>query len=230
MRYRYRGKRRSHRGMLLLLLLLTAVFLVSCVAGSNPLWIRGLFGFDAANYGVEPAEQVLAVDGEIAQELSDMVRVIALNGTELAPFRSTSQAAAHYRDAVLNAMLAEDFARYTGNTALLAEVMESYPNEAICTWIPCEDFENAFFGLFGGSSLSHKSGDLFRYLSRADGYTTLAQARQSCAEVEVLCVEETLHTYRMSFLLHAEGQESASYHAVFVKRDGGDCYFYTLEA
>ena len=221
-------RRHTNRGVFALMLLLTAVFLVSCVAGSNPLWIRGMFGVDAANYAAEPSERVLTVDCEQSAELCDMVEILISDGVTLRPFRSTSQAVRQYRDCILNDMLRDHYALYTGNADALAKLNNAYPNHAMLTLIPETDFENAVYRYFGGSNVSHKSGEVFEYLSRADAYTAPVQAWEAQAELAVLKLEETAHTYRMTFTL-TDGDASADYFAVFVKRDDGSCYFYSLE-
>lgn len=233
MRYSYRGRtrhrrRHTNRGTFVLLLLLTAVFLVSCVAGSHPLWIRGLFGVDAANYAAEPIERSLETDSTVSAELCEMVEILISDGTTLAPFRSTTQAIKLYRDCILNDMLRDNYALYTGNARTLAALNDAYPNHAYLTLIPESDFENAVYRYFGGSSVRHKSGEVFEYLGRADAYTAPVQAWEAQAEIELLRLEETLHTYRMTFSL-TDGGDSADYFALFVKRDDGSCYFYELE-
>ena len=91
-----------------------------------------------------------------------------------------------------------------------------------------KDFENVVFRFFGGTSVSHKNGDAFSYLSRAGYYTSPMQARECAAEVEVLELYETEHTYRMQFILTAGAHSSDVYTAVFVKRDDGSCYWKAL--
>ena len=90
------------------------------------------------------------------------------------------------------------------------------------------EFENVVFRYFGGTSVSHKAGDAFSYLSRAGYYTSPLQARECTAQVEVLELYETEHTYRMQFILTAGAHSSDVYTAVFVKRDDGSCYWKAL--
>ena len=225
---RYRGRRRTHRGWMLLILLLTAVFLVSCVAGSNPLWVRGMFGIDVAQYGGEQVTQTLATDSEVAQMLCDMVGILTFGSTKLTPFESTAQAVRHYRDAILNDMLRDNYALYTGNSQLLAGVTAAYPKTVITTLIPRADFENTVFRYFGGTSVRHRDGEVFTYLSRVQAYTAPIQAWQSRVLVMPELVAETSHTYRMRFRLAIDGEISDLYTAVFVKREDQSCYFYSL--
>ena len=46
-------------GLTILLLVLSSVLLVSCMAGPNTLWIRGLFGLDTDDYLAE----LMALEG-----------------------------------------------------------------------------------------------------------------------------------------------------------------------
>ena len=226
-RYRYSG-RRTRRGMLVLLLLLSAAFLVSCVAGSNVLWVRGFLGFDVTDYGAEPSVRSHPVEGEISDRLCDLVEILTVGGITLEPFEGTSQAVSRYRDAILNDMLRDHYALYNGNRTLLDQAGQAYPGTVLSTLIPQTDFENAVFRDFGGTAINHKSGELFAYLSRVDAYTAPLQAMEPRGTVRVYSIEETLHTYRMTFTLSDGDQTSDLYTAVFVKRDSGNCYFYSL--
>ena len=230
MRYRYhRRKRHTHRGTLALLLVLTAVFLVSCVAGSNPLWVRSMFGLDVANYHAEPTQKALSTSGETATSLCDMVEILTLSSIELKEFRTSSQAVKHYRDEILSDMLRDNYTLYNGNSQMLSCIDTAYPNTVITTFIPEADFENAVFRSFGGTgSVKHADGKMFDYLKAAGGYTSPIQIRDPEVEIRVTSLEETHHTYRMAFELHSRN-ETASYFTVFVKRGDGSCYFYALE-
>ena len=230
MRYRYRRrKRNTRRGTLALLLVLSAVFLVSCVAGSNPLWVRSMFGLDVANYHAEPTQKALSASGETANALCDMVEILTASSVELQEFRTASQAVKHYRDEILTDMLRDNYTLYNGNTQLLSCMEAAYPNTVITTFIPEADFENAVFRSFGETgSVKHGDGKVFDYLKAAGGYTSPVQIHDPEVEIRVTSLEETHHTYRMAFELRSHN-ETASYFTVFVKRDDGSCYFYSLE-
>ena len=230
MKYRYRRRRRrTSRGMLILLLLLTAVFFVSCVAGSNPLWVRSVFGLDTVNYESESTFQALPPDGEVSEEMCDIVEILLSGSMDLSTFHSTAQVVRYYRDAILNAMLCDSYSRYVGNSQLVGRVQEAYPHMRLCTVIPAEDFENTVFRYFGGTSVSHGSGELFSYLSRANVYTAPVQPRESDLQIVVVRAEETAHTYRLIFTLTDGVQSSRVYTAVFVKRADASFYLYALE-
>ncbi len=215
-------------GLTILLLVLCSVLLVSCMAGPNALWIRGLFGLDVNDYFSEAPLRQLQSDGTTAALLSNMVSIIVSDSIRLTPFSGTGEAVRIYRDAILNDMLRDDYSRYTGNREALDNVSRAYPYLSTSTLIAKDDFENVVFRYFGGTSVSHKNGDAFSYLSRAGYYTSPMQARECVAEVDILELYETEHTYRMQFVLTANGEASEAYTAVFVKRSDGSCYWKAL--
>lgn len=227
--YRRRRRRRANRGVLVLMVVLVTVFLVSCVAGSNPLWVRGLFGFDVANYEREEAIGTLPTEGAVATELCDMVEILAAGSIELRGFGSTSSAVKLYRDAILNDMLRDNYTSYTGSTQMLSASGTATGQAVISTFIPQADFEATVYRYFGGASVKHRDGTIFRYIKDAKGYTAPIQAWESAVEICVASLEETAHTYRMSFTLSLDGETSPEYLAVFVKRADGTSYFYSLK-
>ena len=137
---------------------------------------------------------------------------------------------AHYRDAILNDMLRDHYMQYSGNGALLGSVANEYPGEVISTLIPKEDFESTVTRCCGTASVRHRSGSVFNFLGRVGGYTAPIQAWESRVQILVDSLEETEHTWRMSFRLSDGVEESTAYTAVFVRREDGSCYFYSLEA
>lgn len=215
-------------GLSILLLLLSSVLLVSCMAGPNALWIRGIFGLDVNDYFSEAPLRQLQPDGAAATLLCNMVTIIVSDSIHLTPFSGTGEAVRIYRDAILNDMLRDDYSRYTGNRQAVDAVGRAYPYLSAATLIAKNDFENVVFRYFGGTSVSHKSGEAFSYLARAGYYTSPLQARECTAEIEILELYETEHTYRMQFVLTANGETSDVYTAVFVKRDDGSCYWKAL--
>ncbi|MBQ9784877.1 MAG: hypothetical protein IJW29_05205 [Clostridia bacterium] len=235
MRRRYLGRRRAYRrgcwriGTLVVVLALTVLLLVSCMAGSGVLWVRGLLGWDVGDYAAEPTERTLANDGEVALMLCDTVRVVLDDRVQLEEFRGTSQALKLYRDEILNYMLRSDYAAYTGNASAVRAVAKQYPTLSVATLISEKDFESTVYRYFGGSGVDHKSGDMFRYLGRAGYYTTPTSARACNVEIKVLLVEETANTYRMDFKLIRGGTQSETYRAIFVKREDSAPYWKALQ-
>ena len=226
-RRRYRRKRLK-TGTLLVLLLLTAAFLVSCVAGSGSLWVQGFLGMDTNNYAVEPVVNTLSPDGEEVAAMLDIIDILLPFGGELDSFRNTSQLLRHYRDAILNDMLRDNYSLYTGNAAVLEKVASASPHTVLTVAIPAEDFANAVNRYFGGSASSHKSGDWFSYLPGAQVYTTPLQPVESPCTVTVERAEETLHAYRLYFRISEGDATSETYIALFVKREDGSCYLRAL--
>jgi hypothetical protein len=198
------------------------------MAGPNALWIRGIFGLDVNDYLSEAPLRQLQPDGAAAAMLTNMVGIVVGDSIHLSPFSGTGEAVRIYRDAILNDMLRDDYSRYTGNRDAIDATLRAYPYLSAATFISKEDFENVVFRFFGGTTVSHKSGDAFSYLSRAGYYTSPLQARECTAEITVLEIYETEHTYRMQFVLTANGVASSAYTAVFVKRDDGSCYWKAL--
>ena len=226
-RRRYRRKR-LRTGTLLVLLLLTAAFLVSCVAGSGSLWVQGFLGMDTNNYAMEPTVSALPLGGEQVAVMRDMIDILLPVGLELAPFRNTGQLLKHYRDAILNDMLRDNYSLYTGNAAILEQVSSASPYTVLTVAIPAQDFSNTVNRYFGGSAASHKSGELFGYLPEAEVYTTPIAPLRSDIKVTVERAEETLHAYRLYFRLSDGERVSEIYTALFVKREDGSCYMRSL--
>ncbi len=215
--------------MLVVLLLLLSVFLVSCVAGSDMLWLRDIFGVDVVNYDEEPTVQSCDINGETVKPLVDMLKSLTTaNSLSMPTFDTPSQAVSLYRDAILNDLLRENYLLYTGNNSVLSAVPTAYPGRTITTLIPESDFESAVTRYFGTSSVRHKDGAVFEHLDKANGYTAPLQAWVSSVDVRLATIEETEHTYRMTFCLVDGWETSESYLAVFAKRDGGSCYLYSL--
>lgn len=224
-----RYRRRTNKGMLLLLLLLSAVFLVSCVAGANPLWVRGVLGVDLANYDAESVDQNLPTDGAIAETLCDMVQILTANSAYLKPFRTPSQAVSLYRDAILNNLLRENYLMYTGNHYTLSISTHAVCADHVSTAIPADDFERAAYRYFGATGVRHKDGEVFVFLRDARAYTAPVQAWESGVEIEVERIEQTANTYRMHFRLVDSTSAVQAYTATFAKHTDGTLYVYSLE-
>ncbi|MBQ9759849.1 MAG: hypothetical protein IJW16_00710 [Clostridia bacterium] len=228
----YRSRRRRRRIRLtvaLIAVLLCSVFLVSCMASANVTWVRALLGYDVTDYESEAAVATLSVEDARAAELCEMVEILSADrGIRLEGFENTSEAVSLYRDAILGYMLRGNYSRYTGNRDTMEAVQTSYPQMQFSTLIPAQDFENTVFRYFGGVSVKNESGALYSYLNRADCYTAPVQRGASDVQMNVQTLEETAHTYRMTFSLTNGEGSSENYTAVFLKRDDGTCYFRSL--
>ena len=228
-RYRYKRPRRMRTGSVVLLLLCTALFLVSCVTGSNALWVKGVLGLDLKDYRAESVTGELDLDGERAGELCRIAQMLTSDSLELQPFSKASQAVSLYRDQILGAMLCENYSRYVGNADDIEAVAKSYPNMNLSTLVSASDLENMILRYFGGQSVRHGDGERFVYLSRSGYYTTSVKSAESHVELTPERVEETYHTYRLYFRLQSGGESSRLYVATFVKRDDGSCYLRALD-
>ena len=226
----YRGrKRRKSRAAILLSAIVLVLFLFSGIAAFRPQAFKSLFGESVAAYQAEPVQQYLRTDGETAYLLTDYIHILTSGSANIKGFHGASDAVKYYRDEILNDMLRDHYALYTGNSTHLSVVNAAYPNGAVSTWIPASEFENAVARYFGEASVYHKSGTVFSYLHAEDGYTAPIQSWESRVEVTVLALEETANAYRMRFALTDEEGGSASYRALFVKRSDGSCYLYALD-
>ena len=230
MGYRYRRRKRRIRiATSLILVLISCIFLVSCMANANVIWVRGLLGYDVTDYEGEATVATLSTTDERVGALCAMVDILASDrGVSLECFANTGEAVSLYRDAILDFMLRQKYSQYTGNRGELDRVLAQYPQMQLSTVIPAKDFENTVFRYFGGVSVKNASGALYSYLKRADCYTTPLQGRVYDTAIEVLSLEETQNTYRMRFVLSDDASSSGNYTAVFVKREDGSAYFRSL--
>lgn len=226
--YRRRRRRKASKGTLFLTLFLTAVLLVSCTAGSNASWFRRVIGADLSSYRGEAVLSQLPTDGETAETLYNTIDVLTSNSVNIEPFDSMSAAVTLYRDEILNSLLREHYSTYVGNPALSTVVNARYPHLTASVLIPETDFQAAVNRYLGLSSASHRNGELFTYLSRAACYMTPLQVKGDTVLISVVSLEETEHTYRFGFTLSDAAGLSASYTALFVKRDGGNAYLRAL--
>ncbi len=221
MRVRRRFRRRMRAGGLLVVLLCLSLVLVSCVAGSQVLWIRAMFGWDVSDYDAEPVESSLPPDDPIVELLTETMAPLLQDGARIASFHGSAEAVELHRDRILAWILSRSYATY-------AEAALSASGGQNCSiLIPAEDFENAVFRHFGGLTVSHADGELFREAS-GGGYTAPAARRDDPARVTVHRLETTAHTWRLSFSLTDRYGTVSGYTAVFVRRADGSCYWNSL--
>ena len=228
MRHYRRRPKRIKFGTLVVLLLLVAVFLASCAAGSSSLWVRGFLGISFTDYDSEAVLDSLAVDGEECARFSSSVGVLLGSKAELEPFAGSAKAVRLYRDEILSAMLRQHYSLYTANETLCRAATKVYPERRLVTIIPKADLEAFVFRNFGGNRVTHEGTALFEYLPRADVYTTPAQLPPVRAVMSVKTLVRTEHTYRMQFSLSAPGERANSYTAIFLMRGDGGAYLYSV--
>ena len=227
---KHRHRRRIRKSTLFLLLFLLSALLVSCTAGGNAAWVRSFLGADTAIYRSETVIQELETDGETAKELCSTMEYFLSGTVILHEFRNGHEALRLYRDEMLNALLRNNYASYVGNPTLTNQVSRAYPHVTATVLIPEDDLKTAASHCLGLSSASNGNGEFFSYLSRASCYTTPSQARALSVSLTVRALEETEHTYRLSFQLEDVEGQSAHYSAMFVKRPDGSAYLKALSA
>ena len=220
-------KRSVFRRALPFLLVLCTLFpLTSCGAAEG---LLSRLGFDTHNYRGEKTIATHPPDSEAAQTLRELVGSLSVNSPFLIPFSGAREAAQAYRDAILNQMLEQSYARYAGNTVLLAKAAEEYPRMQINVLIPADNFEAVVYARFGGSEkITNKDGGLFRYLDKIDAYTTAASPQSSAVVTEILTCEETERTYRLTFRNSLDDAVSPTYFALIIKRNDGTLYIREL--
>ena len=227
--YKVRRKRRRSKMRLALLLLFSVLFLVSCVAGTNALWIKGFLGIDLSDYRAEQVETTHPVDGALSSSLCSTIDLLTVGNTHLQPVKKSGDFIKKYRDEILNHLLSEGYSRYTGNGDAIREAELAYPNLTVSILIPAADLEQTAARYFGIQNVHHGDGELFTYLDKVGYYTFSMKAWEDCVRVVPESLEETYHTYRLQFCLESDGELSESYVAIFVKRNDGSAYLRALE-
>lgn len=211
---------------LLLLIVLMIIFISS---GAHHVMLQYL-GFDLHDYEGEGVIATYDPDSEKAAELSRLFAPLLLDNVKLTEFSDTRQVSENYRDAILNYLLNSNFAKYTGNLALLATAEKEYPHYHITTLIPRADFESTVYQYFGGKkSVKNESGTIFRYLDKVKAYTSVGQTVKFDIKVEITACVETQNTFRVQFFNSLDGEVSPVYLAVIIKREDGTHYVKKLK-
>ena len=127
-------------------------------------------------------------------------------------------------------MLTTNYSRFSGNTEALKKAAKEYPHLNISAAIPAGDFEGALYKYFNhGGNIRHKDTKLFRYLPKIKAYIPSTATRANNFSIDVISIDETQSTYRMTFYCSADEQTSPAYSAVFVKRERSGCYIQSLK-
>ncbi len=214
----YRRRRRRRRTGVIVSVLLLACLLVSCVAGSNALWVQSLFGADVNVYLSEPTLESHSPESALSLELRDTLEVLLSDSAELPEFKTAAKACRLYRDNLLAVLLRESYSSYVGNPELSGRVAKSYPYLSASHLIPASDLENAAARYFGASSVVNGDGDCFTYLKKSDCYTTPGQTRSVTVQMQITEIIETERSYRVSFTLTDAEGVCVSYTALLIKR------------
>lgn len=198
----------------------------SCSGGEGTVYnsVMTMLGFDMNDYENEAAIRFPEKGDEIYETVEGIVSILVYDSVYLSEFETTRDAASGNIDAILNYMLKTSYSAYSGNSELLKEAEEVYPQYHITTLIPQEDYESYVYRYFGGdSSVQHASSARFTFLTKLNAYTTTGQPVTSDVTVDVTSCVETAHTYRVEFSLE-KGNESENYTAMIMKREDGTLY------
>ncbi len=181
-------------------------------------------------YSEESVERTLPADGEVAGELAEMIQMLTVNSPILPEFEDIDEAMERCRDAVLFYMLTENYGKYTGNIEKLDAAVAEYPQMQITNLIPAREFEETVYTAFGGTKkITNESGRLFVYLDRVTAYTSVTMLDSKPVDVKITELAETENTYRVRLRCSADDVESPEYRMIFVKREDGTAYFYSVE-
>lgn len=211
-------------------ILMTPFFLLTLYGCSARDFLSTL-GFDTHDYEGEEIVETYNGESEKAEEIANMLEILAVNTPRIAPFDGANEAMNTCRDAVLNYMLNREYAKYTGNIALMDQVKETYPQMQISAIIPADDFENFVYTYFGGKQkIKNITSTLFVYLEKVDAYITVAQLQENSIDYNIQKIEETQNTYRVYFTCSVHDEISPVYKTLIIKREDGNCYFrYLIE-
>lgn len=188
-----------------------------------------LLGIDTHDYETEDSLNTLALDGEVAQGILDLLPMLFQNTPYLSEFDSPAVAAKLYRDGILCSILAGNYAKYNANNDLIEKTRSLYPTLEITTVIPAVDFESTVYRCFGGTaSVSNASTPLFTYLDRVDAYISVGIGVDNSAEVTLTELYETENTYVCRFFAEMNGVRSDTYRLLLMKREDGTFYMRKL--
>lgn len=188
-------------------------------------------GFDTYDYMSEDIVTIHQTDDETTARLESLLSILITDSTELPLFDNTSTAIKEYRDAVLKYMLNDDYAKYSGNTELIEQANEVYPEYRITQVIPAGEFEATMYRSFGGDvKIDHKDGGKFKYLSAIEAYVSMVDTVSSDYRIEIYALSETEKTYRVRFFVKSSDDQTTSgeYFALVIKREDGTLYIKKL--
>lgn len=205
---------------------------VMCIFVFTSCSLADKLGFDTYDYMGEKVTGTHDINGECAEMIAGILDVLITDKTSLPTFEKMSDAINEYRDAVLLYMLKEGYAKYSGNTELIAKAEAEYPEYTISQVIPVSEFEATMYRYFGGNvKITHRDGERFKYLPKVGAYISPAvtESAEFTPRITELC--ETDKTYRVRFKVLSPSQNSfpsEEYFALIIKRDDGTLYFKKL--
>ena len=188
-------------------------------------------GFDMNDYESEQMVRMLDADDEEYKNIAAIIKILLIDNADITPFENSREASSGNCDAILNYMLNNSYAAYSGNAELLADAENEYPQYSITTLIPKTDYEGCVYRYFGGdSSVVHESSVRFIYLPKVGAYTTTGQPAPVTAEIWISMCCETANTYRITFTVGDAEGKSRGYTAMMMKREDGTIYMKYLRA
>lgn len=192
-------------------------------------------GFDTYDYMSESVTQTHDANSETAAMIEELLRILVTGSQVLPTFDNMADAIPAYRDAVLEYLLASDYAKYSGNTKLIERAMKHYPEYQITQVIPELEFESMMYRCFGGDvMITHEDGNKFRYLPEAAVYVPMLATTDHGYYADVTSLTETEKTYRVRFKVKSKPDaagtpvESDEYFALVIKREDGTMYMKKL--
>ncbi len=167
-------------------------------------------------------------NASVISELSDIISALTIDSIRLPEFSDTSTAISKCSDSLLNHLLTTDYSRFTGNTAV-KDAAEKYPELGITAAIGTSEFEGALYKYFNhGGNIRHSDTARFRYMPKIEAYIPAVQSAANSFSLDVISIDETPNTYRMTFYCKRGDEISPEYNAVFIKREKGGCYIAAL--
>lgn len=185
-------------------------------------------GFDTYDYMSEEITGYVT-DEETEAVIAGLLDIVVTDSLDLDTFSDMSDAIKLYSDAVLTYMLETEYAKYSGNTALLEKAEKNYPELSVTQLIPENDFESMMYRCFGGNvKINHHDTNRFRYLPKVSAYTSVASFVPTGYNPLIKEIAETDRTYRVRFTVTDGENESKEYFALIIRRDDGTHYFKKL--
>ncbi|MGN1048023.1 MAG: hypothetical protein ACI4QZ_05390 [Eubacteriales bacterium] len=198
-----------------------AVLLASCGSSGDA---------EAKKYAEEAIIGSASEKPEVISALSDIIYALTIDSIELPEFTNPEDALPLCRDSVLNYLLTTSYSRFSGSTATLEKAASEYPNMNITAAIGTADFEGMLYSIFNhGGNVRHSDTKRFQYLSKIEAYTPVVQTKACTYSLDIISIDETESTYRMTFYCQRGEEISPEYLAVFVKRENASCYINSLE-
>lgn len=212
----------------ILITILLLLVLTSCTLADR---IADKLGFDTYDYMGETVNTVHPTDGELSEDVEDILEILVTDSTILPTFDNMGDAIKAYNDAVLTHMLETGYSKYSGNVDLISKAIAAYPEYSITQIIPQAEYEATMYQYFGGDvKITHRDGERFKYLSKVSAYISPVAPTESGLHPDVTYLAETDKTYRVKFrvVTEDESMDSPEYFALIIKRDDGTHYIKKL--